>query len=171
MDGLITGEPMRELTEADWVWLENELRTNPVFQRTASSVGAPADLEDLLAWLREGARVHYPEFSEEAFLRDIVAGPDGLLRGHHSVEGLMALNRAVAGQEPPSTDVYGRIRCPVMLVMGTRGMFPREEVERVGRLYPRLRVEWLDCGHVPQAERPDELAALVAEFAFSLPSA
>ena len=122
----------------------------------------------MLAWIRTAAPVHYPEFSEEAFHRNLVVGADGLLRSRHTAETFLALNRAVEEQEMPGLEIYGQIRCPVMLVMATKGMFNREAVERVLQRNPNLRVEWLDCGHIVQQERPEELAALITDFALSL---
>ena len=69
----------------------------------------------------------------------------------------------------PSPEVYGRIRCPVMLVAAEDGIFSREAVDGVGERYPQLRLEWVPGGHFVQEERPDELAALVVDFVASLP--
>lgn len=168
VDGLITGRPLRAMSAGDWAWLEDQLRANPVYRRTLGWAGTPAELAELAAWLRGAIPAHAPEYSAEIFLRDVVAGPEGLLRHRHTAESLMALNRAAAAEVPPPVETYGRIRCPAMLVMGTRGMFPATEVERVRAQYPGLRVAWIAGGHVLQEERPEELAALVDAFAASL---
>lgn len=169
VDGLITGGPLRAMSAGDWAWLEDQLRANPVYRRTLGWIGTPADLAEFVAWLREALPAHAPGYSAEIFLRDVVAGPGGLLRHRHTAGSLLALNRAAAAAAAPPVATYGRIRCPALLVMGTRGMFPAAEVERVRARYPRLRVAWVEGGHVLQEERPEELAALVADFVASLP--
>jgi len=59
-----------------------------------------------------------------------------------------------------------RVGCPVMLVWGQRDrMVSPQGVERVVAALPDTRVELLaDCGHCPQIEVPERLAALLMEF-------
>jgi pimeloyl-ACP methyl ester carboxylesterase len=48
---------------------------------------------------------------------------------------------------------------------------PRSAVAAALAAVPDARVEWLArCGHFPQAERPQELLALVQVFLASLPA-
>jgi pimeloyl-ACP methyl ester carboxylesterase len=70
---------------------------------------------------------------------------------------------------------YCRITCPVLMVMGShvdrtpQGEEIREAVRETVRTlqdrHPRLKVEWLPCGHNVPLERPVELAQLIVGFA------
>jgi pimeloyl-ACP methyl ester carboxylesterase len=72
-------------------------------------------------------------------------------------------------------DLYGRVACPIMLVMGARadtvpnGAAIRAAlhagVRRAQAARPDIQVEWLPCGHNVPLERPAELADLVGRFA------
>lgn len=162
VDGILTDD-WQGYSEEAWGRLENELRANPVVSRALGFVGTPAQLDELLGWVRTVGRSHHPD------RRDLVVGADGLLRSRHTPDSIVALNRAVAGHRLPGVEVYGRIACPVMLVMATRGLFGRDSVARTRGLYPTLRVEWLDSGHAIPEERPEELAALIADFVRGIP--
>ncbi len=167
VDGPITGNHRRQ-TEDDWARMEQELRTS-IFSRLFEFVGTSAELDELHDWLLATSSEYDPGISD--IRRNFVKGPDGILRSRHTAASFMALNRAVDAQEPPSTDVYGKIGCPIMLVMATEGgVFSREAVERVLEQRPEVGVAWLDGGHAVQRDRPDELAALITEFADSLDS-
>lgn len=168
VDGAITG--WRGRSEQELEWLEKELRTDPLASRTLGFVGTAKELDELVECARVAASSSHEQFSEEAFRRNVVAGPDGLLRVRHTADTFLALNREVAEQAMPSIEIYDRITCPVMLVMATKGMFGREVVERLGELYPKLRIEWVESHHEVQNERPEELAALITGFASSVPS-
>jgi pimeloyl-ACP methyl ester carboxylesterase len=166
VDGPVTGEQIRgEFSDEAWAWMEEQLRENPVLRRMHDFAGTADEAEEFIAWARTAAPVHYPEFSEQVFRRNLVAGPDGLLRNRSTPEQFMARARAGDEQEPPPVEIYGRIRCPVLLVMATDGLFSQQVVERMRGQYPTLRVEWLECGHDVPRERPDELADLITGFA------
>ncbi len=170
VDGILTGEDSRLDGEA-WAWFENELRSNPFHVRSLGFEGTEADVEIFLEWARAVAPTYHKEFSEAAFRRDLIAGPDGLLRGNHTGESLLALNRAVDIQALPGIDIYGSMRCPILLVMATDGKFQRASVRRIKDRYPDPQVVWLDCGHLVQDEMPGELEVLIREFTTTLPGA
>jgi pimeloyl-ACP methyl ester carboxylesterase len=75
-------------------------------------------------------------------------------------------------------ETYGRISCPVLLVLGSRadrvpqGVEIRESVRRGAQAlqdaHPEVAVEWLPCGHFVLLERPVELAAKIEHFTESL---
>lgn len=164
VDGIVTGEAHDSLTEEDWKRFEAELRGNPVISRVAGFAGTEQDVETLLNELRSIAPSTYPEFSDLGFRRDLKAGSDGRLRYRHSIEQFIALNRSAGAQTAPGLEICAQLRCPVMLVVGRRGLFREEEVEEVRCSNPRIRVEWIDAGHVVQLERPEALEALIADF-------
>ena len=161
-------ETYKKHSDDDWARLEEQLRTNPVASRLIEFVGTSGELDELLGSIRATAPEHHPEFSEAAFRHELVVGADGLLRHRRSLDHFIALNRAVDDEEPPPIETYGRIICPVLLVGATGGPFGRDAVERAQARYPKLRTEWLECGHDILRERPDELAALITDFASSL---
>ena len=68
----------------------------------------------------------------------------------------------------PPLEVYARIRCPVLLVLATRGRYRREIVDGIPARCPQIRVAWLDCGHDVPGERPAELAPVLETFVDSL---
>lgn len=164
LDGFSIGK-QKKMSEDDLVRLEEQLRTHPVLSRAVEFVGTPDELESLLDWVRTKATDNPNERSEVGLSRGFVEGSDGLLRFHHSIDQFMAMSRAVEDQELPSLDTYDAVRCPVLLVAAEKDIYKRDEVENVLRLYPILQVEWFDCGHGIQAERPDELAKLIFDFA------
>jgi pimeloyl-ACP methyl ester carboxylesterase len=71
--------------------------------------------------------------------------------------------------------VYDRITCPILMVVGSRAdPVPQgEEIrEAVGigvrslrEAHPKVKVEWLPCGHNVPLERPQELADLIVGIA------
>ena len=70
---------------------------------------------------------------------------------------------------------YCRISCPILMVMGSQAdPTPQGEEIRVAvgdgvrdlqERHPRVRVQWLPCGHNVPLERPVELADLIVGFA------
>ncbi len=167
VDGFSIGK-QKKMTEDDFVRLEEQLRTHPVISRAIEFAGTPAELEELIDWVRTDGPEAPNESSEAELRRDFVVGNDGLPRFRLSPYHFMALNRAVAEQDLPGLDTYDRIRCPVLLVAATKGGYKRDEVQSVVDRCPKLRVEWLECGHGVQFERPDELADLIIDFAARL---
>jgi pimeloyl-ACP methyl ester carboxylesterase len=61
---------------------------------------------------------------------------------------------------------FPQVRCPVLLVWGVRDrMVSPRGAERLVEAVPATRVELIeDCGHCPQVEAPDRLAALMLAF-------
>ncbi len=168
VDGFATAEPLSR-SKQEWAQFEDVVWTDPILERASGFAGTPEQAEALVSWAVETARGYFPDFSAETFRRDMVEGPDGLLRCRRSREGLIALNRAVAEQVMPSPEIYGRIRCPVMLVAAEDGIFRWEAVDAVRERYPHLSVERIPGGHFVQEERPDDLTALLDDFTASLP--
>ncbi len=167
VDGFSIGK-QKKMTEDDFVRLEEQLRTHPVISRAIEFAGTPAELDDLLDWVRTKATSDPSEPSAVGLRRGFVEGSDGLLRLHHSIDHFMAMPRAVEEHDLPGLDTYNAIRCPVLLAAATEGGYKRNEVENVLSLYPKLQVEWLKCGHGVQFERPDELADVIIDFAARL---
>ncbi len=62
-------------------------------------------------------------------------------------------------------DVYGRVPCPVHLVVAERGVYPRDGVEEFARRHPELPLSWFPTTHGVEDEAPAELAALIRSFA------
>jgi pimeloyl-ACP methyl ester carboxylesterase len=71
--------------------------------------------------------------------------------------------------------IYSHITCPILMVVGSRadpvpqGEEIREAVSQgvssLREAYPKVRVEWLPCGHNVPLERPAELAEFIVRFA------
>jgi pimeloyl-ACP methyl ester carboxylesterase len=70
---------------------------------------------------------------------------------------------------------YRRITCPVLMIMGSQAdptpqgqeisAAVREGVRDLQENHPRVKVEWLPCGHNVPLERPVELAELIVGYA------
>ncbi len=70
---------------------------------------------------------------------------------------------------------YRRISCPILMVMGSQSeptpqgeeihAAVSEGVRDLQERHPRVKVEWLPCGHNIPLERPAELAELIVGFA------
>ncbi len=63
-------------------------------------------------------------------------------------------------------EALGNVKVPVLLAWGRQDLVtPPEVAEQFRSLLPDARLAWIDrCGHAPQIERPEALAALIAEF-------
>ena len=62
---------------------------------------------------------------------------------------------------------WERVRCPVLLVEGSKSLFrhPKPEAERRNRSFANAeRVVLEDVGHMMMRHRPDALAKLLTEF-------
>ena len=88
------------------------------------------------------------------------------------------LRRVVEEDEAKATDLdgaYYRITCPILMVMGAHAdpvpqgdeirEAVREGVRSIRKTHPRVKVEWLSCGHNVPLERPAELADLIVKSA------
>ncbi len=71
--------------------------------------------------------------------------------------------------------IYRRITCPILMVISSHAdptpqgeeirAAVSEGVRDLQERHPRVRVEWLPCGHNVPLERPAELAELIVGFA------
>jgi pimeloyl-ACP methyl ester carboxylesterase len=88
------------------------------------------------------------------------------------------LRRVVEEHEAKTTDLdatYYRITCPILMVMGAHAdpvpqgdeirEAVREGVRSIQKTHPRVKVEWLSCGHNVPLERRAALADLIVGFA------
>ena len=166
VDGFII-DKHRRFTDEDATSLEEQIRSDSVHSRIFDFVGTKAEFEGLLDWIKSERPDRANEAGDEVLWRDLKTTPDGRLRFRWTPSEFIELNRLADQEEPPSTCIYKHILCPMLLVASTNGPF-RKGIERVHERYPQLRVEWLSCGHAVQHERPDDLAALIIDFANSL---
>jgi pimeloyl-ACP methyl ester carboxylesterase len=87
------------------------------------------------------------------------------------------LRSVVEAYNPKITDLngaYDRIDCPILMVVGSRAdpVHKGEEIREAVRIgarglreaHPKVKVEWLPCGHNVPLERPKELADLIVGF-------
>jgi pimeloyl-ACP methyl ester carboxylesterase len=132
------GLPM-ELPSADWESIEAEMR-RPLLR--------------LAVWAMKVARLGTKLSFDE--LRRVVEEHDDVRKSE--LDG-----------------AYGRITCPILMVMGSHAdpapqgeeirAAVREGVRDLQETHPRVKVEWLPCGHNVPLERPVELAKLIVGFA------
>jgi pimeloyl-ACP methyl ester carboxylesterase len=102
----------------------------------------------------------------------VAAGVDEFLRCYLTPRGRAAFYEAARNiylDEPDGEDGFwtrlGGLECDTMFVWGrTDTLVPIAFMKHVERALPRARHVELDCGHVPQLERPIETHAAVREF-------
>lgn len=100
------------------------------------------------------------------------AGVDEFLRAYLTPRGRVAFYaaaRQIYLEEPHGAKGFwtrlARLQTPAMFVWGTRDwLVPIGFAAHVKQTLPTARHLELDCGHVPQLERPDEVHAAVAAF-------
>jgi pimeloyl-ACP methyl ester carboxylesterase len=102
----------------------------------------------------------------------VAAGVDEFLRCYLTPRGRAAFYEAVRNiylDEPDGEDGFwtrlGALECDAMFVWGRRDtLVPIAFMKHVERALPRARHVELDCGHVPQLERPIETHGAIREF-------
>jgi pimeloyl-ACP methyl ester carboxylesterase len=102
----------------------------------------------------------------------VAAGVDEFLRCYLTPRGRAAFYEAARNiylDEPDGEDGFwtrlGGLECDTMFVWGrTDTLVPIAFMKHVERALPRARHVELDCGHVPQLERPIETHAAIREF-------
>jgi pimeloyl-ACP methyl ester carboxylesterase len=122
-----------------------------------------------------------PRFIAEPIVRRIIpggdrgwvaAGVDEFLRCYLTPRGRAAFYEAARNiylDEPDGEDGFwtrlGGLECDTMFVWGRNDtLVPIAFMKHVERALPRARHVELDCGHVPQLERPVETHAAIREF-------
>src|SRR5215208_2545554 len=122
-----------------------------------------------------------PRFIAEPIVRRIVpggdrgwvaAGVDEFLRCYLTPRGRAAFYESLRNiylDEPDGDDGFwtrlGGLECDTMFVWGRADtLVPISFMKHVERTLPRARHVELDCGHVPQLERPIETHAAIREF-------
>jgi pimeloyl-ACP methyl ester carboxylesterase len=122
-----------------------------------------------------------PRFIAEPIVRRIIpggdrgwvaAGVDEFLRCYLTPRGRAAFYEAARNiylDEPDGEDGFwtrlGGLECDTMFVWGRNDtLVPIAFMKHVERMLPRARHLELDCGHVPQLERPVETHAAIREF-------
>ena len=140
---------------------------------------APPDLtsltfDQLLERARGGPAGTYWSDAVAATLRTAFGdGPDGRIRPRLTRDRHLLILRALWEQRP--SELYGRVRCPTLLVPARRASEnEREEqraaarerrVARADATIPDVRVRWMeDTVHDVPLQRPAELAAMIAEL-------
>jgi pimeloyl-ACP methyl ester carboxylesterase len=102
----------------------------------------------------------------------VAAGVDEFLRCYLTPRGRAAFYEAARNiylDEPDGDDGFwtrlGKLECDTMFVWGRSDtLVPIAFMKHVERTLPRARHVELDCGHVPQLERPVETHAAIREF-------
>jgi pimeloyl-ACP methyl ester carboxylesterase len=94
---------------------------------------------------------------------------DEFLAGYLTAGGRTAFYRAAKGialERPESVwERMPELRRPLLFVWGTRDqLVPASFREHVERALPSAAQLTLDCGHLPQLERPRELHAALRSF-------
>ena len=120
-----------------------------------TAAGTTAAIADAVVarWVTPGFAAEHPEVGERLRAM-LLASP---------AEGYAACCRAIEGLDlRPDLE---RIRCPTLVVTGAQDeATPPEHGERIAAAIAGARLERLDpAAHIPMAERPDAVAALILE--------
>jgi pimeloyl-ACP methyl ester carboxylesterase len=105
-----------------------------------------------------------------AFARPVEAAVVNMFASHHAdraaVSRLLASGRRLLPELTRTPFELERIRCPVLLVWGTRDrMVSHSGAQRLAAAIPHTRVELIEgCGHCPQLEATDRLYELLLAF-------
>ena len=102
----------------------------------------------------------------------VAAGVDEFLRCYLTPRGRVAFYEAARNvylDEPNGEDGFwtrlGNLECHTMFIWGRKDtLVPLAFMKHVERALPRARHVELDCGHVPQLERPRQTHAAIREF-------
>ena len=102
----------------------------------------------------------------------VAAGVDEFLRCYLTPRGRAAFYESLRNiylDEPNGEDGFwtrlGDLECDTMFIWGRNDtLVPLAFMKHVERVLPRARHIELDCGHVPQLERPRETHAAIREF-------
>jgi pimeloyl-ACP methyl ester carboxylesterase len=102
----------------------------------------------------------------------VAAGVDEFLRCYLTPRGRAAFYESLRNiylDEPNGEDGFwtrlGDLECDTMFIWGRNDtLVPLAFMKHVERVLPRARHIELDCGHVPQLERPRETHAVIREF-------
>jgi pimeloyl-ACP methyl ester carboxylesterase len=120
-------------------------------------------------WLMEGIAQRMIPFASRTWVR---AGVDEFLRSALSPRGAIAFYRAARQmvlERPHGPDGLwvrlAKLQPPALFVWGTRDwLVPSAVAAHVRQTLPTARHVELDCGHVPQLERPQETQLAIAGF-------
>ncbi|MBV8638336.1 MAG: alpha/beta fold hydrolase [Candidatus Eremiobacteraeota bacterium] len=84
---------------------------------------------------------------------------------NHDPRGLAAMLRGMALRDS-AEDIAPELLMPVLAVGGGADpIVPRQETERMGRLFPDARLQWMEgSGHAPMMEEADRLSAVLEAF-------
>lgn len=126
----------------------------------ASAAERDAWLDAPLDELEQGAR---PGLVREVRRRSFVPVEDGFLRRPTTAEIATAGAPDPADDVFPAVDVYDRVRCPMTIVLASRGFYAdrRDEVAAIVSARPDRHLVDLDANHNVPATAPAALAGVI----------
>jgi pimeloyl-ACP methyl ester carboxylesterase len=172
IDGWITDVRL-ELGDDVWNWMEESYAVEPLMAFS----GTVEELELLIGIV---ARELGPS-AASVTRRQFVPAGDGNYRWARSVSELVHIQRTIDREGLGlSTEVYGDIECPVLLIGGEHSPgerdarllpwgFSRTATDPIVERFPHVNSVWWPCGHDIPHEKPDMLAQTLVEFVSALP--
>ncbi len=172
-------EAVAGLVLVDGGFLELSANAEMTWERVEREL-APPDLtsltfDELAARVREGDAGAYWNEAVEATLRGSFAvGHDGKVRPRLSLSNHLEILRAMWAQRP--SELYGQVRCPVLLVVARRPnpqgraaemqAVRERQVARARAAMPDAHLLWMeDTAHDVPLHRPAMLATAILELA------
>jgi pimeloyl-ACP methyl ester carboxylesterase len=167
IDGWVT-DVRQDFGDDAWDWVIKEYRADPLLTFAGNK-------EQLDALMKDVDQSHGTSVAE-VVRRQFVEHEDGTLMWRRSVDELVNIERTVDREGTIlSSELYGMIACPVLLIGGERSAaerdpragtwaFSRDATHPIVERFERLRAVWFPCGHDIPHEMPDELAREVLAF-------
>ena len=167
VDGWVADAHAR-LTDDTWRRAEEMYRADPYF----SFAG---DREQVDAFIAE-MRIEFGDSGAAVAFRQLCQDEDGIWRMRRTVDQLLAIEKKVDDAEPLTSEVYARVKCPVLFIGGEhsereRGTewgpwaFSRAATEPIDQRCDHIECEWWPCGHDIPHLMPERLAERIVAFA------
>ena len=162
--------PPRALVLVDGGFIELSRRmTWPEAEERLRPPNTDVPVEQFRERVRQRLGPRWSPAWEEATLGNFTVDAEGILRRNLSIENHMRILRHLYGHRP--SELFARVRCPILAVVALppdqsdRRHAAREILDEGARVAD-LRTVWMEeTLHDVPLQRPDELAALIAELA------
>ncbi|HEY6737368.1 MAG TPA: alpha/beta hydrolase [Actinopolymorphaceae bacterium] len=145
-----------------------------VFDAQAAAAAAPVTPEQVEAMIAQRRRIGFPDDIADSGLRRNLTTVDGRLYSRPRPDVMAAMHAHLDRDLVPAVE---RLRCPALIVVATQDLLGLgsalttayrrgldRDLDALVAARPDVRVVRLDATHGMVFEKPDEVAALIADF-------